>query len=376
MTEDRQWNPETLRMFVGVSWNPRGVIIDSLGGMCKTLHHESSGANAGRDRRLRACQGDAQVHVPRCRKRCEEIFDQEKQPGQPRVVVQQEKRGQVAEEATLGDQHARMEQEPQQQHRATILKPSAIPPQPSSSSHEDSMQVNTTPHRARIPEDDGDTRAFCPRLEMSTLISELCEGDVPEIDWEKLGEDNSSVFDIYTGLILDEAQVKAGRETEVKRMLEQCLCMRWSQRGTGSWQENLEQCLAGLTEETGCGEVKTSGQIKQEVHASATTCLRPHHHLQHCVSFLLCSVSLSWPLLRLVGVLRLRKKCLFVHHKTCGRTRPTGNLNAMYGTEDASSRWQSLVRETLCDGHCKVLTCVQCVAYNEIEGLIGDVSRR
>ena len=32
---------------------------------------------------------------------------------------------------------------------------------------------------------------------MSALISELCERDVPEIDWEKLGETNSSVFDIY-----------------------------------------------------------------------------------------------------------------------------------------------------------------------------------
>ena len=39
----------------------------------------------------------------------------------------------------------------------------------------------------------------------------------------------------------------------------------------------------------------------------------------------------------------------------------------MYGTQVASSRWQRLVRETLCDGHWKVLTCVPCVAYNETE---------
>ena len=32
--------------------------------------------------------------------------------------------------------------------------------------------------------------------------------------------DNSSVCDIYTGLKLDEVPVLAGRETEVKRMLE------------------------------------------------------------------------------------------------------------------------------------------------------------
>ena len=38
---------------------------------------------------------------------------------------------------------------------------------------------------------------------------------------------------------------------------------------------------------------------------------------------------------------------------------------AMYGTQVASSRWQRLVRETLCDGHWKMLTSVPCVGYNE-----------
>ena len=43
---------------------------------------------------------------------------------------------------------------------------------------------------------------------------------MPEVDWEKLGEVDNSVFDIHTGLKLDEVQMKAGQETEVKRMLE------------------------------------------------------------------------------------------------------------------------------------------------------------
>ena len=42
-------------------------------------------------------------------------------------------------------------------------------------------------------------------------------------------------------------------------------------------------------------------------------------------------------------------------------------LKAMQWTQVASSRWQRLVRETLCDCHWKVLTCVPCVAYNETE---------
>ena len=42
-------------------------------------------------------------------------------------------------------------------------------------------------------------------------------------------------------------------------------------------------------------------------------------------------------------------------------------LNAMYGTQVASSRWERLVRERLCDRHWKVLTSVPRVAYNETE---------
>ena len=52
-------------------------------------------------------------------------------------------------------------------------------------------------------------RTVRPRLDMSGLINELSERDVPEIDWEKLALDNSSVYDIYTGLKLDEEQVRA-----------------------------------------------------------------------------------------------------------------------------------------------------------------------
>ena len=81
-------------------------------------------------------------------------------------------------------------------------------------------KFSTTPRRARTPEDESDTRRVRPRLDMSALISELCERDVPEIDWEKLAVDNSSAYDICAGLKLDEGQVKAGRETEVKRVLE------------------------------------------------------------------------------------------------------------------------------------------------------------
>ena len=69
MTEDRQWNPETLRMFVGVPWNPRGIITDSPGGIRKRYITRAPVQTHGATDGCAACEGDAQVHVPRCRKR-------------------------------------------------------------------------------------------------------------------------------------------------------------------------------------------------------------------------------------------------------------------------------------------------------------------
>ena len=126
--------------------------------------------------------------MPRCRKRFEDIFDQEKHPGQPREVVQQDGPDHAAEQVVSGDQRVHMEREPQQQH-ASVPELSA---QPSSSSHEEPVQVSTTPRRARNPDDENEMRTVRPRLDMSALINELCERDVPEIDWEKLAMDNSS----------------------------------------------------------------------------------------------------------------------------------------------------------------------------------------
>ena len=100
------------------------------------------------------------------------------------------------------------------------------------------MQVSTTLRRARIPEDESDTRTVRPRLDMSAR-------DVLEIDWEKLAVDNSSVCDTYTGLMLDEEQVKAGRETEEKRMLEFEVYEEVSEaRDSGTVTGKFSQCVS------------------------------------------------------------------------------------------------------------------------------------
>ena len=148
MTEDRQLNPETLRMFVGVPWNPRGITTDAPGGFRKRYITRALVQTHGATDGCPACQGDGQFHVPRCRKRSGDIFDQEKQPGGQRV---------------------QMDQEPQQQH-ASVPEPSA---QPSSSIYEEPMQACTTPRRARNPDDENEMGTVRPRLDMSALINEL-----------------------------------------------------------------------------------------------------------------------------------------------------------------------------------------------------------
>ena len=72
---DRQWNPRTLRMFVGVPWNPRGIVTDSPGRIRKRYITRALVQTHGAPDGCAAFPGDAQVHLLRCRKRFEDIFD-------------------------------------------------------------------------------------------------------------------------------------------------------------------------------------------------------------------------------------------------------------------------------------------------------------
>ena len=75
------------------------------------------------------------------------------------------------------------EQELFQSQHASILEHSVTAQQSFSTSHKNSLQVNTPPRRARLPEDV--VAIVRPRLGMCTMICVLCERDVAEIDWEK-----------------------------------------------------------------------------------------------------------------------------------------------------------------------------------------------
>ena len=152
--------------------------------------------------------------------------------------------------------------------------------------------------RARIPE--SDTRTVDPRLEMSTLISELCERGVPEIDWEKFAVDCSSVYDIYTGLGLDEAQVKAGRETEVKSMLEFEVYEEVSEeqaRGKRIWNSAWldSQTRPGLVRSISVVNQVRGACMREDVFAAS-----PPLAAMRFI-FVPCCLAWSWPLPRLVG---------------------------------------------------------------------------
>ena len=280
--------------------------------------------------------------MPRCRQRFEDIFDREKQAGQSRVVVQQEELVRAAEENIPGDQRVQMEQEPQQQQHASTPDPSVI--------HHPvrvtKIRCKSTQRRARIPEDVGDTRAVRPRLEMSTLTSELCERDVPQIDWEKLGDHNSSVFDIYTGLRLDEAQVKAGPETDVKRILEFEVYEEVSEEQAGTvlgWTHSLVRSRLAVNQ--------VRGACKREDVFAATPPLALHLVVTAVASA--CGMAVAFFHVTIEEEVFVRPSKNMRKDKTIWKL-----LKAMCGTQVASSRWQRLV--TLRDGHWKVLKRTVC----------------
>ena len=161
---------------------------------------------------------------------------------------------------------------------------------------------------------------------MSALISERCERDMPEVDWERLGENNSKVLDTYTGLRLDETQVKAGRETYVQRMVELNVCEEFSEElaagkriWNSSWLDSQKKNMV-RTRPVFSHVGRTS---KQDDVFAATP---PPAALRFIVSSAesrghgrclgLCLLHSS--------AQRLRKKFLFALRRTCRKTRSSG----------------------------------------------------
>ena len=140
-------------------------------------------------------------------------------------------------------------------------------------------------------------------------------------------------------------------------------------RGKRIW----DRCLVGFTEKTRTGEVEAGGQSSQRCKQARrrvcghTTLAAMRFILSRAASrgqdrCLLWDVSVAFFLAMIEEEVFVRPPKNMRKDKTLWRL-----LKAMYGTQVASSRWQRLMRETLCDGHWKVLTCVPCVAYNETE---------
>ena len=224
------------------------------------------------------------------------------------------------------------------------------------------------------PDGEREMRTVRPNLDMSALLNELCERDVPEIDWEKLAMVNNSVYDIYTGLKLDEEQVRAGgRETEAKRMLEFEVYEEANEEqahGKRIWNSVWldSQKSPGLVRSRLVVNQVRGASMRGDVFAATPPLATMHFILSRAASrghgrcLSLWDVSVAFFHATTEEEVFDRPPKNMRKDKTIWRL-----LKAMCGTEFASSRWQRLERETLCDGHWKVLTCVPCVAYNETE---------
>ena len=279
-------------MFVGVPWNPRGIITDSPGGIRKRYITRALGYE--RMARQTVAQPAKVMHKSMCQGVENDLkTSSTKRNSQVNHVLWSNKKSSVVrlKRSYQVISVCKWSKNNNNNNNNNMHQ--------SSSSHEEPMQVNTTPRRARIPEDESDTRTVRPRLDMSVLISELCERDVPEIDWERLAMDNKSVYDIYTGLKLDEEQVRAGRETEVKRMLEFEVCEEVNEeqaRGKRIWNSAWldSQKRPGLARSRLVVNQVRGASKHEDVCGHTTTCSDAFH-------FVSCCIAWSWPLPRLVG---------------------------------------------------------------------------
>ena len=117
------------------------------------------------------------------------------------------------------------------------------------------------------------------------------------------------------------------------------------------WQENLQQKLAGLTEETGAGGEPSLRCIRvgRRVCGHATLC-------SDAFRFVACCHGRCFGLWDVSVVHAAIEEEVFVRPPKNTRKEETiwKLLKAMYGTQVASSRWERLVRETLCESHKKV----------------------
>ena len=208
---------------------------------------------------------------------------------------------------------------------------------------------------------------------MNALVEDVCEQEVPDIDWDKLQQDSHNVYDIYTGAKLNEGQVRAGRETEVGRMLEFevfevveegiAAGHRVWNAGWLDSQKNESLVRSRLVVK------QVRGADKREDVFAGTPPLAAMRYV--------LSRAASRGKTRSIGVWDI--SVAFFHAKITEEVyvRPPANLRvqgqvwrlkrAMYGTQVASSLWQRLVRETLGAGSWTVLKSIPCVAYNEKE---------
>jgi hypothetical protein len=221
-----RWSADAVRMFVGVPWNPRGVVADGPGGVRRKYVTRALVVKHGATEGCPGCAGDSQVHIARCRKRFEEIFDAEKKPGEPydRVPVEP---GAVRPAASSAAAAA-----------ASPVDSAIVPVAPAAplgaaaaaaapmqiDVADGSMDFQPVPHGNVAPTTPLGAPPGAKRrrgvVGDDEMIGAVCELEYPDIDWEQLGTDTDTTYDVYTGLPLDKQEIKQSRGLEVENMLQ------------------------------------------------------------------------------------------------------------------------------------------------------------
>ena len=181
------------------------------------------------------------------------------------------------------------------------------------------------------------------------------------------------MFDINTGLKIDEPLVKVARETEVKRMLEFEVCEEVSEelaRGKRIWNSTWldSQKKVGLVRSRLVVNQVRGACKRYDVFAATPPLAAVRFILSRAASrghgrcLGLWDVSVAFFHAAIEEEVFVRPPKNMRKDKTIWKL-----LKAMYGTQVGSSRWQRLVRETLYEDDWTVLTSVSCAAYYEKE---------
>ena len=387
--QGERWSQDAIRMFVGVPWNPRGMVADAPGGTRRRYITKALVVQHGATEGCIACAGDSQVHIPRCRKRFDDIFDAAKQPGEPRDRVPVVEAPSVPAEPAAAAPSAPSSSAPAAASGPATARTKfhATPIETDDDNMDFGPNGNVapttppgtpppgTPHEAKRRRGVGVDVEMMAVFEYSgsAEVMSVCELEPPEIDWDKLATDTNTTYDIYTGMTIPKVDVKLSRATEVENMLKFEVFEEVDEKtatghrvwGTG-WLDHrktptlvrsrlvAKQVRGASKREDVFAGTPPLGMMRYVISRAAS------RGRARCLAVYDVSVAFFHALLQ---------ELIFV--------RPPRDMQkagivwklkkAMYGTQIAAKAWQQKVREVIAAGGWVPIWSMACVAYNATE---------